>query len=471
MKYITKITALLTITLQLATSACEFGDTNIDPTALPAVESRAILPAAQSQTAYNIGALGGRMPGIVMQHFIGFDAQQIAYTTYNFTESDLNNLWNTGLYVGSMKDCAILIEQGTEEGQPHYVGIAKVILAQNLGLATNFWGDVPYSQAFNIVENSAPAFDTQEQVYASIQQLLDEAIAALSEPASEAGPGADDLIFEGDPALWISTARSLKARYHIQLTKRNPNAATEALAAIIAGAVSSVATQPNFVFGSATTAANPYSQFGQQRPKTLIFNPDFEALLASKADPRKPKYTVQSGSDWLYYESPASANLYWSTNESPIPLISYTETKFIESEARLRTGDVVGAETALNQAIVANMQQLGIAPVDYAAYVLANGNFVGLTSTEQQLERIINEKYVALYAQGETEIWTDFRRTGYPALQPVAEGANGNNPSGVIPRRFVYPIDERLTNSANLQAAKDRQGGDLLDVDMWAFKN
>ena len=41
-------------------------------------------------------------------------------------------------------------------------------MAANLGLATNSWGDVPFSEAFLGEENLFPTFDTQESVYQNI---------------------------------------------------------------------------------------------------------------------------------------------------------------------------------------------------------------------------------------------------------------------------------------------------------------
>ena len=40
-------------------------------------------------------------------------------------------------------------------------------------------------------------------------------------------------------------------------------------------------------------------------------------------------------------------------------------------------------------AITANMEQMGIASADYAAYVADRGSFGGLTSDAERLERII----------------------------------------------------------------------------------
>jgi hypothetical protein len=155
-----------------------------------------------------------------------------------------------------------------------------------------------------------------------------------------------------------------------------------------------------------------------------------------------------------------------------LPIISYTEVKFLEAEAKLRTGDVAGAETAMLEGIIASFTQLEIPVTDEGiAYLIANGFFAEGASLQEQLEQIMNEKYSALYAQAEAEVWTDYRRTGFPNITPVADGtAGGLNPGGGIPRRFIYPRDERIPNAANVQAAIDRQGGGLMSDDMWAFR-
>lgn len=457
-----------------STTACDFGNLNVDPTQLASVELRAMLPAAQSQMSYNQGALAGRMPGIILQHFIGFDAQQVPYTTYKINEADMNNLWVTGMYVGALRDCDVIIKQGTEEEQPYYVGIAKIMQAHELNIVTTFWGDIPYSQAFAGNEELKPVFDLQSEIYATIFRLLDEGIAELSKPAVAGGPGGDDLIFGGNPDKWIATAYALEARAHIQMTKKDP--ATHAQAALTAitnaynTGFTSVGDEPMFYFGPATTESNPYAQFGLQRPKTLIINPAFHDAMDSKGDPRIDKYMAWDGSEWRFFAGSGSS-LFWSRNDSPIPMISYTELKFIEAEAKLRDGNNSEAEDALEEAITASMDQLGIDPADYAGYVGGYGTFAGLTTEEEMLEHIITEKYYALYSQAEPEIWNDYRRTGYPALTPMPGGDHGLNPGGQIPRRFIYPADERSTNDEQMQIAIDRLGADDMAHDIWVFQN
>ncbi|MEO0876391.1 MAG: SusD/RagB family nutrient-binding outer membrane lipoprotein, partial [Bacteroidota bacterium] len=84
-------------------------------------------------------------------------------------------------------------------------------------------------------------------------------------------------------------------------------------------------------------------------------------------------------------------------------------------------------------------------------------------------ERIIQQKYIALYVQAAHETWNDYRRTGYPELMVPVNANTSFNPSLVIPKRYLYPLNERTANHAAYQEAIDRQGGHFLDVDTWIF--
>ncbi|SMB80132.1 hypothetical protein SAMN00120144_3889 [Hymenobacter roseosalivarius DSM 11622] len=455
--------------LLLTVSSCEFGDYNVNPNRPKTVSLNQVLPGTQAQSASNIVSIGARVTGTVVQHFKGINAQPEGYTNYVIDERTLDAYWQTGLYAGAMKDCADLIKRGTELNQPHHVGIGKILMAFNLEIATSLWGDVPYSEAFGGKENLSPAYDTQEDVYNSIQTLLSEAIIALNEPAGANAPAGDDLIFNGSASRWTATARSLKARYYLHLTRRDPSSAAKALAELALGGITSVTTQPNFNFSLANNGANPIAMYGQERPGQLVLGDQLVRQLLDKRDPRLNKYTRLVGGNYVVYQAD-NTSLFWAQKDSRIPLISYAEVKFIEAEAYLRTANEARAADALAAAITANMQQLGIAAADYSLYVATYGNFRGLSTLEQKLKLLIEQKYVALYGQGALEAWVDYRRTGYPELV-VPRGVEASfNPSRVVPRRYLYPISERNTNNASVEAAIQRQGGHLMDVDTWAFK-
>jgi hypothetical protein len=195
----------------------------------------------------------------------------------------------------------------------------------------------------------------------------------------------------------------------------------------------------------------------------------FADWMDARTDPRKDLYMKlnAAGTDWVFHES-GDGNLYWAQNNTVVPLQSYVELALMRAEALQGTGaGEAEVSAALAAGIAASMQQVGLDSATYGAYVAAQSDLSGLSDAEK-MERIIEEAYSSYYGFSFLEVWTNYRRTGYPALSPSSNGVNGLNPSGVIPRRFPLPIREETTNATNYQAALDRQGGGLLDVDTWA---
>jgi hypothetical protein len=85
------------------------------------------------------------------------------------------------------------------------------------------------------------------------------------------------------------------------------------------------------------------------------------------------------------------------------------------------------------------MQKLGISDADIDTYIAANGTLPA-TSVNNAIAAVALQEYIALYQN--PEAWTLWRRTGTPALTPIA-GSNG------IPRRFLYPQSEISLNGEN----------------------
>ncbi len=434
--------------------SCDYDDVNQDPTRPggDSVQLVAIMPAMQTQTHRNIDAVLGRYAGIIMQQWEGFDAQQLQYTSYVIGENDTDSPWDFGLYTGSMRDAADIIERATKSGALNTRGVAKIYMAINLGLATNVWGDVPYSEAFLGKDNLSPKYDSQEEIYNEILSLLSGAVEDLN---AEDPQGIQGDLLNGSNDQWISAAHSLKARFYMQQTSVNSNAAQLALNELEM-AVSSNAEQLNFQFENTQNGGHPLALFGFQRPNTMIIDGYFADLMMG--DPRMEKYMFEKEGNFFFFDS-ANPNLFWAQLDSPNPVISYSETKFIEAEALQRTGG--DGTSALEEAIRANMSYLGVASAKIDDYLSS------LPATS--IETIILEKYKAMYGQSPMEVWNDYRRTGFPDITPNVNGVNGNNPSGIVPRRLLYPISERLSNPDEYQAAIDAQGGHLLDDDIWVF--
>ena len=95
-------------------------------------------------------------------------------------------------------------------------------------------------------------------------------------------------------------------------------------------------------------------------------------------------------------------------------------------------------------------------------------------STEDHLEQIITQKYLANYPNG-FESWSEWRRTGYPrmftaALNRTNVGAQNIPASGkdLGMRRFPFPENEFKQNRENVTAAQSLLGGaDNAATNVW----
>ena len=91
------------------------------------------------------------------------------------------------------------------------------------------------------------------------------------------------------------------------------------------------------------------------------------------------------------------------------------------------------------------------------------------TRFEENLERIITQKWIAIFPLG-LEAWAEHRRTGYPKLLPAVENKDPNNSVNVTigPRRLPFPADEYTGNPKYIdQAVQMLNGPDAAGTKLW----
>lgn len=413
---------------------------NVDPNNPKEVAMAQLVAPIEANLAYIVGGELARWNCVWMQQIAGIQSQSAENDIYIFGESDADNAWSYNLYAPGMINTKILMEKAVATKSPHYAGIAKILMACHLGVTTDQWGDIPYSDALKGATNEfKPKYDTQEKIYTTIFTLLDEAISDLGSTSSTFSPDAEDLIYSGDLEKWKMTAYALKARYSIHLSKKNGSKAyTDALAAI-ENSYTSNDEDFKFVFGSAYNNSNPIYQSEQERAGYYSASATYMDMLAANSDPRKSVYFNGAvGSKPGEPNSTAAIiGTAYASDVSPAYLMSFVELKFIEAEASFITTDKLRAATAYNDGLQASLQREG---------VYGDGTWFNTqkeTDVTITLEKIMNQKYLSSFLSIET--WTDWRRTGFPALVK-ATGAVTNE----IPRRLLYPSDERLYNGENM---------------------
>ncbi|BFO64860.1 SusD/RagB family nutrient-binding outer membrane lipoprotein [Chryseobacterium sp. KCF3-3] len=395
-----------------------------------------------------------RQISLLTQHTNGNLFQSLDFTNYFLTEldneTDWSNIYKTGVNLNQ------IIKQFGDK-YPYYSGMAKILLALNMGYATDVWGDIPFSEAFQGVNNFSPKYDSQQNVIAQIQSYLDSAITDLSKPESAnlGLPAKDDIFYGGDTGKWTKLAYAIKARYALRLTQREGSSAA-ALKALNYLKNSFTSKEDNLIakFDGGNNQ-NLWFGFNNQRKGYMSMGKYFVDLLKSNSDPRLRYFAFNTdGKDnpsGIYLGSaPEDAD----TGASPIGkfavgintgsgspsdgdptqsliIFSYSEIKFIEAEAQFRLGNTVGAQAALKAAVSASL--IDVTGAD-------NPVFATTASASVTLQNIITQKYSSLFTT--MEPYNDWRRTGFPVLT-----ANQNSQSKKIPLRLITPKAERTLNN------------------------
>ncbi|MBT8398669.1 MAG: SusD/RagB family nutrient-binding outer membrane lipoprotein [Gemmatimonadetes bacterium] len=472
MKNKSRVVALL-VGLGLASAACSDGltDINVNPNGPTAVPVATLIPTS-IQGAVNKAFGTGEMlqhSGIWAQHFA-----QIQYPdeeTGNVRDSRMNGYWD-GYYIGALKDIQTVIEIGAEDGHVNAQGVGMIWKSWIFHIITDFWGDIPYSQALNGEENVIPAYDAQADVYAGLLADLTAGAGMLSSAGQDFGGG--DLIYGNDFTKWRKFANSMRMRLAMRMSEVNPGTAQSAfVAAYQAGGFTSNDDNAMLQWTGAPYE-NPFYENYLGRDDNSISMKMVETLKDLN-DPRLPLYAEPAASDGEYRghengldDVPAGVSLadisrignFWRRDGAATPsmIMTYSEVLFLQAEAAARGWIAGDAEALYMDAIEANMNQYdaqgaGPSNAEIADYLAsAEVAYTGIDDIHLQ-------KWIALFMNG-SEAWANVRRVGVPDL-PVGADLTW---LGKIPVRFSYPSDEQSLNNASLQAALSAQGMSAPDL-------
>jgi Starch-binding associating with outer membrane len=409
----------------------------------------------------------------------------------NQYQNGLDNVW-FNVYVGSLSKIKQVEDKAIASNASHYLGIAQVLKAINIGLVTDLYGDVPYTEASLGGANLTPKYDSQQSIYIEIDRLLAAAIANFSAPNTSAlTPGNEDLIYAGDISKWLKAAYTFRARYQIHLAEVNGNASYTAALSSLANGFTSNADDFQLRYNSINLnpwhasqlglATGNFSYFvskhlisymnGSQFPYTTVtMDPrlpiivdirNYPSYLTSPTNPN-PMVVANyvGGTNGQGGAGGANSRIgidkFYSKNDSPLVILSYSEAKFMEAEARFISGG--GSPTSVGTSatayaayfagINANCGKLNVAATDKTAFLADTSIDKGAAALS--LKDIMRQKFIALFLNPET--FNDYRRYNFSTnvfknltLPTAADPLNGGN----WIRRFVYSSDERNTNNTN----------------------
>lgn len=420
MKFKNKLYTILGAGILLTASACEsFLDVNENPNNPEDAPISGLMTNSTYETALNVQRIGSATSNYVQY----LASPNPATSSDTMDPVNFSGTWFS-LY-NVMTDVNEIIRKAEESGANHYLGAGQILMALNLGMTVDIFGDVPFSESFNF-ETVTPAYDSDEQLYQQVLSLLDQGIANL-QGETAISIGADDFIFGGDIDKWIRFGNSLKARFLLHTKETSTYNANEVLAAVSAGFQSNDDDAAVTFFEQ---RFNPWAQVAINNSNLLLggwiseqFVQALDGTSYPTVDPRLPLMigttdegefigTVNGAGRGDAPEQGARSTLipgqFYTSTTSPLLIATYAELKFIEAEAALAS-DPARAYAAYLAGIEAHMDMLGVSEEDKAAYLADESVSVGAGSLT--MDEIMKEKWVAMFLHPET--WNDARRFDY----------------------------------------------------------
>ena len=467
---ITTLVVAAAASVGLLASCDKFLDINQNPNAVLVAPASNVLVASETALGFVMGSDLHRYTSLIVQQFSGQGGAQTAeYDRYNITSTDLDNLWRSAIFAGSLADMQKLIEQ-TQAASPKYAGIGKIMKGYQFLVTTDAFGDVPFSEALQFDKKFAPKYDASADVYKGIVALLDDGIADLKK-TSLLTPGADDLIYGGDLNKWERAANTIKLRLYIHyFPKISTNSNADIAALLGSGALffRNNADNLQMRFENAANKNNPIDQFEKSRNNTFFPSATLVNLMNAKTDPRRPAFLTpfpvgsttyvgaQNGTGLTgapnssfsrvntYLRGNATAGTGFNNFDgtAPIRMLTFAEYNFILAEYYARTGNLVSAQTSFAAGITASMDDAGVSATERTAYIAARP----LLTAANAIQSIVEEKFIANYGVA-VEPWTDYRRTKFPVLLAPA-----NTPQGQAILRILPYSDLERTSNPNTPA-------------------
>lgn len=469
------IIGLLSIFLLFTACTKDFEAINTNDNAPSAVQPELLL----RQVLYGYGdamSYEGFVAGnLLSQHFSMIDFNLFDRHALSSPQEG-GNPWPI-LYT-NLRDNETILELSRENpAQAVYEGPALIMKAYLTMTLTDMFGDVPYFEAFQgrSAGITTPKYDAQEDIYFGAGGILDNLEKAVE--AIDAYQGAvplkGDILYNGDLENWVRFANSLRIKALVRTSSRQDPG--NQIQQIVDGERYLQANGQNAAFDF---TSGPPNSFPFATARIGIFNvflmsETAQEIYQAYGDPRvathfRPSAAANEFAGIINGIDAASSivpdqfarpGMIWRENTGDLDFNYMTawETDFLLAEAALKGYHDQGARTFYEAGVVKSFEywQTDVPPNHLSRSAAA-------WNEDRALEQIITLKWMASIGNA-YEGWAEWRRTGFPALQPVEASLNG----GLYPVRMPYPSDEQALNFENYQRAAAGTDDNSVNVRVW----
>ncbi len=455
---------------------------NVDPAYLFATGARNCLRSgAAGGYGYKIASqMAHYYVGVNNDHIIDQFFQDLSGSSY---ESLYDSEYQSKLkyYIEVMK----LTGPGAEKENPLQYAVSDILAVLSYARLTDAYGSIPYFEGGfgNITGELSPKYDKQEVIYPDMLRRLGEDIEVLKQADGTVDLHGQDPIYNNDSDKWLRLANSLRFRLAMRMRHVDPTTAqpviTECLANPLMEQNEHNLVQYN-VDGDNSALFSPW--YNSFRFWNFRMSDKIITQLVSTNDPRLYIYAKPT-SDGTYkgmingltddefgdavqkeYSFPGE---YLVGRGAPLYLMTAAEIAFLQAECALFGLGGSDANGHYRRGIELALRRVGV-PEDSITTFMASPIATLSGTQEEQFEQIGTQLWVA-FAPNFHEAFTYMRRTGYPVI-PNRDGVitSLGDTDGELPSRILYPLSERLRNSANVEdAISQMPEGDVLTERLW----
>lgn len=153
-----------------------------------------------------------------------------------------DDMWkNYYLSLPSFRELEDRFEKMSQTGEVQNMkAMLKIVLAYKTFKLTDIFGDIPFSHAgygFQDLEYLRPKFDSQEEIYKHLLDELKWCDENISDTATTQEPfltfSGFDRLFNGDMLKWQKFANSMRLRYAMRMSEKEPELAGQIILEIV----------------------------------------------------------------------------------------------------------------------------------------------------------------------------------------------------------------------------------------------
>lgn len=394
-------------------------------------------------------------------------------------------------------------------GSESVLSILKVMSSARVSDAH---GPVIYSHFGKPNADFSIDYDSQQDAYKFFIKDLSDAIQNLQKNLGVEDKTVltkSDITFGGNPLKWAKLANSIKLRLAMRMAYADPVSSKKYAEEALSSPVGLIDDN----------ADNALISYGNQSPVYVVCiawgdanaGAPLTSFLNGYKDPRLKSYIVPAtdqtvngqyigvrqgidlGSNkdkyggFSHNTAEAATGNYLSNTDGKAKVFTAAEAWFLRAEAALRGYSGAGdAKTNYEKGVQVSFIEWGKS-AGYSTYIddntslpqeyidpknngnnILTGNPILSTATikwdnnssfEMKLERVITQKWLALYPDG-VEAWAEQRRTGYPKLFPnVINNSGGTISTQDFIRRIPIPAKYRNNNAPGYEKAAATLGG------------